>query len=90
MKHRPHRKLFFPFGLISLSILPIIGSQKLAEEYTIRTKPLNCIELNYPVKCGQGCKHDFCIRKVRKMRSFRIFQLTSDTSVNAAILERAR
>lgn len=90
MKHHSRRKLFFPVGLISLALLPILGFQKLAEEYTIRKTQLHCIELNFIPSRGQVFNEEYSIKKIKKKRRYKTFYLTSDTTINREILNRAR
>jgi hypothetical protein len=90
MKYRRYRKLFFPGGLISLALLPILGFQKLAEEYTLRTRAYHCIELNFTPSRINCFDKEFCIEKIKKKRRYKIFYLTSDSTVNYGVLNRAR
>ncbi|OFY83557.1 MAG: hypothetical protein A3F72_13115 [Bacteroidetes bacterium RIFCSPLOWO2_12_FULL_35_15] len=90
MKHRSRRKLFFPVGLISLTLFPILGFQKLAELYIERKTHPNCIELNFTPSRGQFFNKEYSIKKIKKKRRYKTFYLTSDTTINREILNRAR
>lgn len=90
MKHRNRRKLFFPVGLISLALLPMVGFQKLAELILERNTRPNCIELNFIPTRGYGFDKKYSIENIKKKRQYKTFYLTSDTNTNAEILNRAR
>lgn len=85
MRRRNHRKLFFPFGIISLTVLPVIGFQRITEVYAERTKPMNCIELNFPPS-----DTNFTGEKFSSLRTYTTFKLSSDTALNSIILNNAR
>lgn len=90
MIRHPHRKMFYPIGIISLALFPILGLQKLAEEYTIRTARPHCIELNFaPSKIAARYK-EFGVENIKKMRRYKTFKLTKDSSINHSILNNAR
>lgn len=90
MKHRSRRKLFFSVGLISLVIFPILGFQRLAELNIERNTHPNCIELNFTPSRGQVFNEEYSIKKIKKKRRYKTFYLTSDTTLNREILNRAR
>ena len=88
-RHRQHRKLFFPFGIISLAVLPVLGFQKIGEIYKSRTEPMHCIELTFPPSdtIFWGKQRG---EKYSSIRKYKTFTLTSDTLQNNIVLNQAR
>ncbi|MES2284551.1 MAG: hypothetical protein V4547_02600 [Bacteroidota bacterium] len=87
--HRRLRKLFFPFGIITLAIFPIFGFQKIAEIYRQKTAPLHCIELNFPasdtITWGKQTGE-----KYSEIRKYTTYKLSADDLQNGIILNQAR
>lgn len=73
MRHHKRRKLFFPFGLITLAVLPILGFQKIAQTYKSKTEMSHCIELNFP-----GSDTSFTDEKYSESRKYETFKLYTD------------
>lgn len=90
MKHRNRRKLFFPVGLIALCVFPIIGFQKLAEEYKKKTTPEHVMELNWGHEKPHASFPQLSIKYVINSRVYKPFVLTSDSTKNYQTLIEGR
>lgn len=90
MNHRKHRKFFFPIGLIALSLLPVIGFQRIAETYQKRTAPLHTMEITWPCSSRNNCNKRFSIEKIIASRYYRSFILSTDSTQNHITLNQAR
>lgn len=90
MRHHKRRKLFFPFGLITLALLPVIGFQKIATLYKEKTAPIHCIELNYSPSQKSPLDTIFTIEKTIKQRAYKSFILTNNIFENEIKLTQAR
>ncbi len=90
MKNYKRRSLFFPFGIITLTLLPIIGFQKITlKESKENVAPQHCLE----IVISPSQKYDdemFTIEKVINLRTYKSFFLTADKLKNKTILSQAR
>jgi len=85
---RKRTKLFFPFGIISLSLLPVIGFQKIAEVYGEKTRPQYVTEIPYfDDRPGDTL---FNPAKLIFIRNYETFWLSADSVENSRILNSAR
>lgn len=88
-QHRPKRKLFLPFGILSLAMLPLIGMLIISHELYQRTKPQHCLELFFSHAPKNASDTMFTPQAFEKLRSYTTYKLTDDTGLNNAIIRDA-